>query len=295
MPHLNVLRVTLITLAEQLDWEAATALARATFPNESQHSQAARGLVGLGEHMNYGDAMAARRKCPPREDATWKRHGQLCTNGMALLQLDTAGLHKVWPAIDDGGHAFRRTHTGHSQKWKVAARAKHAEFEHDELVAATKKTGQVALWAAAIEEIISGMPLMQPSVMKTAALTLATSIPAGNAADSQDSVKCAIEMAIIKLQWRVLWIFEEHNVMSKEDAGSGYTHCRSAVPRVDASTLVMAGRIEYSSLEDAVLAFIQHMPQRVKGTDASLPTSWEMARALCADMLQKLRPAGYRQ
>ena len=64
LPHLQLLRSTLLKLAKQLDLSVCTGQVTSAFPAESQASMAARGSVLSGIHSDYDSAMQARLMAP---------------------------------------------------------------------------------------------------------------------------------------------------------------------------------------------------------------------------------------
>ena len=67
-------------------------------------------------------------------------------------------------------------------------------MDSEDLKTAIRHSTRMALWETAVEDIIHGVPSVEPSMMKSTALALATSITTTPNADA--TVKHAIEMAI---------------------------------------------------------------------------------------------------
>ena len=64
LPHVQLLRSTLLKLAQRLDTTDCNAQVAAAFPTESHISMAARGSVLKGIHADYDSAMQARLMAP---------------------------------------------------------------------------------------------------------------------------------------------------------------------------------------------------------------------------------------
>ena len=132
---LGTFRTSLFNLSKAVNRQSAYQQVAARFPTESQASWEARGAALLSEYADYPAAMQARLSSPRQEDVRWRRYGDAYVHVLALLQLDTALLHEVWPNTCGGETSYRSMYRTQIKQWRRAAKLKTAELHDAQMVA----------------------------------------------------------------------------------------------------------------------------------------------------------------
>ena len=152
--HQAVFKTALLQLSKRLDPAASYQQVTVRFNTESQASWEARGAAMLEVYDDYNVAMKARLSSPHQEDGKWKRFGNAYVQVLALLQLDTALTHELWPATHGGETHFRSMWRHQIKKLARSAKLRAQEL-HDERIRAMQLLpdgATVALRNSVIEE-----------------------------------------------------------------------------------------------------------------------------------------------
>ena len=125
--HQAVFKTALLQLSKRLDTAASYQQVTVRFNTESQASWEARGAAMLEVYDDYNAAMKARLSSPHQEDGKWKRFGNAYVQILALLQLDTALTHELWPSTYEGETHFRSMWRHQVKKWARSAKLRAQE------------------------------------------------------------------------------------------------------------------------------------------------------------------------